>query len=74
MHYTSIYQSPVGEVLLAADEIGVVGLWFKGEKYYAYCLDEKNEPQETPILQKLKRWLDIFLQAGSRTLSLIFIG
>lgn len=41
MHYTSIYQSPVGEVLLAADEIGVVGLWFKGEKYYAYCLDEK---------------------------------
>ena len=30
MHYTSIYQSPVGEILLAADEAGVVGIWFKG--------------------------------------------
>lgn len=35
MHYTSIYQSPVGEILLAADEAGVVGIWFKGEKYLA---------------------------------------
>ena len=42
MHYTSIYQSPVGEMLLAADETGVVGLWFKDEKYYAYWLDKEN--------------------------------
>ncbi len=62
MHYTSIYQSPVGEMLLAADEVGVVGLWFKNEKYYAYCLDKENEPRETHIIKKLKRWLDIYFE------------
>lgn len=60
MHYTSIYQSPVGEILLAADDIGVVGVWFKDEKYYAYCLDEENEPKETPIITELKQWLDVY--------------
>ena len=34
MQYTTTYQSPVGEILLAADEIGLTGLWFAGEKYY----------------------------------------
>lgn len=60
MHYTSLYQSPVGEILLAADEIGVVGIWFKNEKYYAYCLSPENTPCETPIIRKLKHWLDIY--------------
>lgn len=60
MHYTSMYHSPVGEILLAADDIGVVGVWFKDEKYYAYCLDKENEPRETPIIQELKRWLDVY--------------
>lgn len=60
MHYTSIYQSPVGEILLAADDIGVVGVWFKNEKYFAYCLDKENEPKETPIITELKQWLDVY--------------
>lgn len=60
MHYTSMYQSPVGEILLAADKVGAVGIWFKDEKYYAYCLDKENEPKETPIIRELKRWLDIY--------------
>lgn len=62
MHYTSMYNSPVGEILLAADDIGVVGVWFKDEKYYAYCLDKENKPRETPIIKELKRWLDIYFQ------------
>ena len=64
MHYTSIYQSPVGEMLLAADEAGVVGLWFKDEKYYAYCLDKENEPKETHIMKELKHWLDIYFEGS----------
>lgn len=62
MHYTSMYDSPVGEILLAADDTGVVGVWFKDEKYYAYRLDKENEPKETPIIIELKRWLDIYFQ------------
>jgi methylated-DNA-[protein]-cysteine S-methyltransferase len=59
MQYTSTYQSPVGEILLAADEIGLTGLWFDGEKYYAWNLDEKHEEKETPVLSETKGWLDI---------------
>lgn len=62
MHYTSTYQSPVGEMLLAADENAVAGVWFNGQKYYAHCLDKNNEPKETHIIKELKRWLDTYFQ------------
>ncbi len=62
MHYTSLYQSPVGEILIAADDIGVVGIWFRNEKYFAYCLDKENEPRETSVINESKRWLDIYFQ------------
>ena len=32
MIYTCTYVSPLGDILLAADEIGLVGLWFEGQK------------------------------------------
>ena len=32
MIYTCTYVSPLGDILLAADEIGLVGMWFKGQK------------------------------------------
>lgn len=60
MQYTTTYQSPVGEILLAADEIGLTGLWFDGEKYYAWNLDEKHEEKEIPVFVEVKRWLDIY--------------
>ena len=37
MVYTCQYQSPMGDILLAADEIGLTGLWFVGQKYFAKC-------------------------------------
>ena len=60
MQYTTTYQSPFGEILLAADEIGLTGLWFDGEKYYAWNLDENHEEKEVPVFQEAKRWLDIY--------------
>ena len=35
MTFTQHYDSPLGGILLAADEIGLTGLWFDGEKYFA---------------------------------------
>ena len=60
MQYTTTYHSPLGEILLAADEIGLTGLWFDGEKYYAWNLDENHEEKEVPVFQEAKRWLDIY--------------
>lgn len=60
MTFTQYYDSPLGRILLAADEIGLTGLWFEGEKYYADNLPEAHTEQETPILTEAKRWLDIY--------------
>lgn len=35
MVYVQKYESPVGDILLAADGIGLTGLWFDGERFFA---------------------------------------
>lgn len=60
MQYTTTYQSPMGEMLLAADEIGLTGIWFDGGKYFANGLDPKHEKKELPVFDAVKRWLDIY--------------
>ena len=57
---TCHYDSPLGGILLAADEIGLTGLWFDGEKYFAVNLPAEHTERETPILLEAKRWLDIY--------------
>ena len=38
MIYTASYASPLGGILLAADELGLTGLWFTGAKYFGAVL------------------------------------
>lgn len=54
------YESPLGGILLAADEIGLTGLWFDGEKYFADNLPAEYKEQETRRISETKRWLDIY--------------
>ena len=60
MQYTSHYCSPIGDSRLAADDIGLTGLWFDGQKYFALYLDKKHEEKEVPLFEKVKQWLDIY--------------
>lgn len=50
----------MGEILLAADEIGLTGLWFDGEKFYADSLDPEHEERNVPVFEVVKKWLDIY--------------
>lgn len=59
MQHTATYQSPLGEILLAADSTALTGLWFLGQKYYAQSLDDAQQ-QIHPILEETKRWLTIY--------------
>ena len=52
--YTSRYSSELGDILLAADEIGLTGLWFFGQSYFADTLPAEQVAQETPILAHAK--------------------
>ena len=60
MIYTYKYKSPLGRILLAADEVGITGLWFEGQKYFGNTLPDKHIPQETEILTEAKKWLDVY--------------
>lgn len=60
MTYIQHYESPLGGILLAADEIGLTGLWFDGQKCFARDLSDVCIEQETPVLAEAKRWLDIY--------------
>lgn len=60
MIYTSKYTSPLGGILLAADEVGLRGLWFDGQKYFARDLPDERTESETPALSEAKRWLDLY--------------
>ena len=57
---TQHYDSPLGGMLLAADESGLTGLWFDGGKYFAEGLPAAHIRQETPILAETRRWLDSY--------------
>ena len=60
MGYTCTYKSKLGEILLAADEIGLTGLWFTGQKYFASTLPDEHIFRETPVLSEAKEWLDVY--------------
>ena len=68
MQYTSHYRSPIGDILLAADDIGLTGLWFDGQKYFALSLDREHEEKEIPLFEKVKKWLTIYFTQRSTVL------
>ena len=76
MQYTSRYQSPLGGIFLASDELGLTGLWFEGQKYFALYLDREHEEKELPLFDLVKSWLDIYFsgQNPNFTVPLHFTG
>ena len=67
MMFTAHYQSPLGEILLAADEVGLTGLWFDRAKYYAAGLAPQSTEREPPPLTEAKRWLDVYFSGKMPT-------
>lgn len=60
MTFIQHYDSPLGGILLAADEIGLTGLWFDGQKYFAHGLPAERVERNTHALSEAKHWLDIY--------------
>ena len=50
MIFTASCASPLGGIVLAADEIGLTGLWFTGAKYFGAGLPASAAEADTPIL------------------------
>ena len=60
MTFIQHYASPLGAILLAADDVGLTGLWFEGQKYFAATLPAEVQTKETPALREGRRWLDLY--------------
>ena len=65
MYYLTTYHSPIGEIILACDNIGLTGLWFKNQKHFAATLSSEHiyieeTHQLPPFLSEGIRWLDIY--------------
>lgn len=59
------YISPLGEMIMAAKEEGLVGLWFKGQKYFLGKVKEYRyipEGEEIEVFSKTKKWLDLYFK------------
>ena len=54
------YESPLGSILLAADQNGLTGLWFVGQKYFPSFSDGDFFENETPVLTEAKHWLSLY--------------
>ena len=59
------YESPLGTMLLAADELGLTGAWFVGQKYFGAAVPSGHVECETPVLMQARCWLDAYF-AGER--------
>ena len=66
MRYTTVYESPLGPMLLAGDAESLTGLWFVGQKYFAAGLSaEQLVNDELPAFAEARAWLDDYF-AGRR--------
>lgn len=67
MKYFSAHcDSPVGVIMLGANEAGLVGLWIEGQKYFGDTVDgEFVEKPDRPIFTAARKWLDAYF-AGQK--------
>lgn len=60
MQYQNTYHSPLGEMLLAADDEGLAGIWFRGAAHFGRGLEPGSRKGEHPVLREAARWLDCY--------------
>lgn len=59
MYYSTHYQSPIGDILIASDENSIIGIWIDDQKYIGNTLPKDMiEKDDVPILIEAKKWLD----------------
>lgn len=58
MIHTSTYVSPLGNIVLAANDDALIGLWFEGQKHFFASVNEPTSQCDTPVLIRTRDWLE----------------
>lgn len=54
------YSSPLGNILLSADEGGLTGLWFDQQRHFAAFLTGCEQIANLPVFNEARCWLDAY--------------
>lgn len=60
MQYIWKYNSPLGEIFMSADGVGLTALCFKAQKYFAGKIKEEYSEERLPIFEETMQWLDTY--------------
>lgn len=72
MLYTMTHQSALGDIVLLCDETYLLGLWFKGQKYFGanYQLEEATVAKSRPINLAMT-WLDQYFSEKNSNVDMV---
>ena len=74
MVYTITYKSPIGNLLIAAKDNKLIGLWIENQKYYLSGFkEEMSEREDVEVLAKTKKWLDRYFISLAIVIILLII-
>lgn len=59
------YTAPVGDILIAANETHITGLWIGNQRQFAPTIYQNILTRETKMLQMCREWLDAYF-SGER--------
>jgi len=65
MRYYDLYESPQGQILIAANDAGIAGVYFSGQKYFPQNEAEWSRDGKNALLRQAKRELTEYF-AGTR--------
>ena len=64
--YSTRYDSPLGELMLASDGESLTGLWMDGQKYHGSTLfKDIVEKDDLPVFEKTEKWLNEYFAGNN---------
>lgn len=72
MYHLGFYNSPIGEILLASDSVGLVGAWFEGQKYYADLDLCDAVVMDDKFIISSKEWLNNYFNKTENNVNVSF--
>ena len=70
MIYTTTFNSSIGNLLIAAKDNKLIGLWIENQKYYLSDFkEEMSEREDVEVLTKTKSWLDRYFKGEKPNIS-----
>ena len=64
-----IYNSPIGELLIVADQSSLIGLWFLNQKYFKRGIKEEIDFNSNAIIDKVSFYLDEYFKGKEKAVA-----